>query len=176
MLYFHVVELWVAWSVSLPSCSSQFICTQMWYHLLRQLLPRSVCQLLPCHTSSPPGSPSLSLLQVWMNVSSLTSWLSDFHTVWFSCISGYVLFLNLLLSFFWLFKEAKCIHLHLHLHQKRYAIHFCFLLYIICKYIGSKPAILCYFKWDAKSQTIFKTVTQNKLRCFCLFVLFWLWY
>ena len=57
------------------------------------------------------------LLPVWMNVSSLTPWLSDFHTVQFSGSSGYFLFLNLLLSFFWLCGEAKCIYLCLHLHQ-----------------------------------------------------------
>ena len=48
-----------------------------------------------------PGCPSLPLLPVWMNVSSLTPWLSDFHTVWFIGSSGCFLFLNLL-SFFWL--------------------------------------------------------------------------
>ena len=31
--------------------------------------------------SSPPGCPSAPLLPVWMNVSSLAPWLSDFHTV-----------------------------------------------------------------------------------------------
>ena len=72
-LYFPTLELWVAWSVSLPSCSSQFVCTRMWDHPL--------CQLLPCLTSSPPGCLSLSFLPVWMNVSSLTPWLLDFHTV-----------------------------------------------------------------------------------------------
>ena len=66
----------------------------------------------PLHSScqSPP------LLPVWMNVSSLTSWLSDF-AVRFSCSSGYFLFSNLLLSF-WLCEEAKCIYLCLHLGQK----------------------------------------------------------
>ena len=49
-----------------------------------------------------------------MNVSSLIPWLSDFHTAQCSGISGYVLFLNLLLSFFWLCKEEKCIYLHLY--------------------------------------------------------------
>ena len=32
------------------------------------------------------------LLQVWMNVSSLTPWLSDYHRVPFSGSSGYILF------------------------------------------------------------------------------------
>ena len=61
---------------------------------------------------------SLPLLLVWMNVSSLTPWLSDFYTVLFSGSSGCFLFFNLLLSFFWLCEEAKCIYLHLHLGQK----------------------------------------------------------
>ena len=61
---------------------------------------------------------SLPLLPVWMNVSSLTPWLLDFHTVWFSGSSGCLLFLNFLLSFFWLCEEAKCIYLCLHLGQK----------------------------------------------------------
>ena len=50
-----------------------------------------------------------------MNISSLIPWLSNFHTVQFSGSSGYFLFLNLLLSFFWLCKEAKYIYLCLHL-------------------------------------------------------------
>ena len=37
---------------------------------------------------------SLPLLPVWMNVSSLSPWLSDFHTVRFSVSSGCFLFLN----------------------------------------------------------------------------------
>ena len=74
---------------------------QMWDHL--------VCQPPPCCESSP------SLLLVWMNVSSLTAWLPDFHTVRFSVCSvrcyGYFLFWNLLS--FWLCDEAKCFYLRL---------------------------------------------------------------
>ena len=44
-------------------------------------------QSASCH-SSLPSCPSPPLLPVWMNVSSLTSWLSDFHTVQFSISSG----------------------------------------------------------------------------------------
>ena len=51
-----------------------------------------------------------------MNVSSLTLWLSDFHTVQFSVSSGWFLFLNLL-SFFWLCKEEQYIHLRLHVSE-----------------------------------------------------------
>ena len=58
-----------------------------------------------------------------MNVSSLTPWLSDFHTVHFSAIFGCLLFLNLL-SFFWLCEEAKYIYLYIHLGQKYELEHF----------------------------------------------------
>ena len=64
---------------------------------------------------SVPCCPFLTLLPVWMNVSSLTPWLSDFHVVWFSVSSSCFFFLNWLLSFFWLCEEAKHIYLHLHL-------------------------------------------------------------
>ena len=72
-LYFPGLEPWVAWSVSLPICFSWFIFMEMWD------LP--VCQATPCSESSPPTYPSPPLLPIWMNVSSLTPWLLDFHTV-----------------------------------------------------------------------------------------------
>ena len=50
-----------------------------------------------------------------MNISSLTPWLLDFHTVQFSGSPGGFLFLNLLLSFLWLCEEAQCVYLRLHL-------------------------------------------------------------
>ena len=62
--------------------------------------------------------PSPPLLQVWMNVFSLTPWLLDFHTVQFSVSSGCFLFLNVFLSFIWLCKEAPFVYLGLHLGQK----------------------------------------------------------
>ena len=67
--------------------------------------PTLVLHPLPCHGFSPPWLP---LLPVWMNASSLTLWLLDTHTVWFSDSSGYFLFLNLL-PFFWFCEEATCI-------------------------------------------------------------------
>ena len=84
--------------------------------------PSSSCRL----ARSPPGKlpvclPSClspPLLPVWMNVSSLTPWLLDFHTVRFSDSSGYFLLLNMLLSFFWLCEEAKYIYLCIHLGWK----------------------------------------------------------
>ena len=59
-----------------------------------------VHQLLPCHESSLSSCLSPPLLQVWMNVSSLSPWLSDFHTVQFSVSSGCFLFLNCCCSSF----------------------------------------------------------------------------
>ena len=52
----------------------------------------------------------------------LTPWLSDFHTVQLSVSSGCFLFLNLVLSFFWLFKEAQYVYLCLHLGWKRLSL------------------------------------------------------
>ena len=85
--------------------------------LAGQLQPGPPCSIiwhlagLPSHhlAASPlcPGRPSLPLLPVWMNISSLTLWLSDSHIVCFSGSSGYFLFLNLSLSFFWLCEEAQ---------------------------------------------------------------------
>ena len=53
-----------------------------------------VLQPPPCHECSALGCESPPLLPVWMNVSSLTPWLPDFHTVRFSVSSGCFLFLN----------------------------------------------------------------------------------
>ena len=115
-LYFPALVPWVVQSASLSSCSSWFILTQMWDHLLYQLPPHPPQSSSHCFAASPfhPGCSSLPLLLVLMNVSSLTAWLSDFHIVRFSGISGYFLFLNLL-SFFWLCEEAQCAYLRLHL-------------------------------------------------------------
>ena len=104
-LYFLALETWIAWSVSLSSCSYWFIHTQMWDH--------PVHQPAPCHVSSPPQLPVSTPPTSLMNISCLTPWLLDFHTVWFSGSSGNFLFLNLLLSFVWLCEEAKCIYLRL---------------------------------------------------------------
>ena len=69
-------------------------------------LPRSTVRYLTgsashCLAVSPllPGCPCLPLLQVWMNVSCLSPWLSDFHTVPFSVSPGCFLFLNCSPSF-----------------------------------------------------------------------------
>ena len=117
-LYFPTLEPWFAQCFLLPSFSSMFIHMQMWAvcSTNRHLVLSSSC----CLAVSPlrPGYPSLPLLLVWMNSSSLTPWLLDFHTVRFFGSSGWFLFLNLLLSFFWLCKEAQCIYVCLNLVQK----------------------------------------------------------
>ena len=88
------------------------------------LPPRWVRQP-PCHESSLPGCLSPPLLPVWMNVSSLSPCLSDFHALRFSVSSGCFFVFKLLLSFFWLCEEAQCVYLHLHLGQKsQYCEHF----------------------------------------------------
>ena len=112
-LSFPALEPWVAWSVSLPSCSSQLVCTKMWDIRVQQPPPRLPQSITHSLAACPhrPGCPSLPLLLVWVNVSSLTPWLSDFHTIGFSGRCGYFLFLNWLLSFFWLCKEVKHIYL-----------------------------------------------------------------
>ena len=85
-VYFPAQESWVAQSVSLPSCSpglSTHKCGTA----------RSSSRRLPTHPLH-PSCASPPLLPVWMNVSSLSPWLSDFHTVRFSVSSGCFLFLN----------------------------------------------------------------------------------
>ena len=60
------------------------------------------CGTTSCCLASHPLRPSClsaSLIPVWVNVSSLTPWLSGFHTVRFSGSSGCFLFVYLLLSF-----------------------------------------------------------------------------
>ena len=76
-LYFPVLELWATWFVSLPRCSSRFICRQMWDHLVCKPLPCWVHQLQPCHESSPPWLP-VSTAPIGLGIPSLSPWLSDF--------------------------------------------------------------------------------------------------
>ena len=78
-------------------------------------LPTLVCCLSLC--SLHPICSSPLLLPVWMNVFSLTPWLSDLCTVRFSYSCGYFLFLNLLLSVLVVW-EANCIYLCLCFGQK----------------------------------------------------------
>ena len=90
-------------SILLPHSSSRFICVNvgLWGLLAAALPalfhnppPHWVCQLPPCCESSLPSCLSPPLLPVWVSVSSLSPWLSDFLTVRFSVSSGCFLFLN----------------------------------------------------------------------------------
>ena len=55
-LYFPSLEPWVTWSVSLPGCSSQFICMQMWELRVLQLPPCCESSLPQLPISTPPTS------------------------------------------------------------------------------------------------------------------------
>ena len=109
-LYFPTLESWVAWSVSLPSCSSWIICTQVW--------DRLTLQLPPCCESFPPwlavSAPPTSLDECFFFNSLVVRfpYSSIFWQFWL------FIFLNLLLSLFWLCEEAKYNYLCLHLGQK----------------------------------------------------------
>ena len=92
---------------SLSTCE----CGTIWSASHR--LACQVCLFATCPLC--PSCPCLCFLPVWMNVSSLIHWLLDFHTVQFYGSSDCFLFLNLLLFFFWVWKEAKHIYLWLHL-------------------------------------------------------------
>ena len=93
-VYFPELEPWVARSVT--RSTSCCLASQ-----LQLCPPRSTVHHLAgsaSHhlTTSPlqPGCPSPPLLPVWVSVSSLSPWSSDFHTVRFSVSSGCFLFLN----------------------------------------------------------------------------------
>ena len=92
--YFPMLELWVALSVtrSTSCCLSSQLKLCPPHSTIRHLAGSASCHL----AVSPlcPGYPSPPLLLVWMNVSSLSPWLSDFHTVRFVVSSGCFLFLN----------------------------------------------------------------------------------
>ena len=90
-LYFPTLEIWAARCVLLPSCSSWFICMQMWDHPVCQLPPR------------PSGLPAAALWQVlfvpppWLPVSALSTSLNE-------CFSFNSLVVGLpYSSFFWQF-------------------------------------------------------------------------
>ena len=89
-----MLELWVERSEagSTSCCLAPQSATSL--GLPATILPTLFLQLPPCHESSLPGCPSLPLLQVCVNVSSLIPCLSDFHTVRFSVSSGCFLFIN----------------------------------------------------------------------------------
>ena len=135
-------QVFIAWSFEVISSwhwNPGLHCLSHSPGLLLVYLHENVGSPSPLATASPSWSTSfhlasilsaltahLLLLPVWMNVPSLTPWLSNFHTLQFSGSSGCSMFLNWLLSFFWLCKEAKHIYQCLHLHQNSK-----FLLFIV---------------------------------------------
>ena len=68
-----------------PPCLSAHKCGTALSATLPNLSSRHQLAASPLH----PGCLSPPLQPVWMNVSSLTPWLSDFHIVWFSGSSGW---------------------------------------------------------------------------------------
>ena len=87
--YSPVLEPWVAWSrspVFPPSLSTHKRGTTR--STSQHLIQSASCSHATSHCLAVgplcPGWPSPPLLLVWMNVSSLTPWLSHFHTVRFS--------------------------------------------------------------------------------------------
>ena len=121
-LYFPTLEPWVKWCVSLPSCSSQFILTQMWDHLL--------CQPLPCPPWSSSCHLAVSPLLPRLHVAALPAGLDEcfffnslvvrlpyksiFCQLWLFFVFKFVV---VLLRFF---EEENCIFLCLYLGQKSY--------------------------------------------------------
>ena len=104
-LYFPALEPWVERSASLPrryislsmcecgAAGSVCCCIACPVHsTIRHLTGSASCSLATSTLCL--GCPSPPLLLVWMNVSSLSPWLSDFHRVQFSVSSGCFLFLN----------------------------------------------------------------------------------
>ena len=79
------------WDGSLPRCPSWFLSTTRECGTTHSA---GYCHCLAATILCPlcPGSRSPPLLPIWMNISSLNPWLSDFHTVWFSGSTGYILF------------------------------------------------------------------------------------
>ena len=151
---FYSQRFWgfIFWqSTLLPSSSSQFLSTHECGTTWSTSHHFTACSLCPSCLSLP-------LVPVWMNVSSLTPWLSDFHTVWFSGSSACFLFLTLLLSFH-LCKEAQCVYLHLHLGQKSECSGF-------FSWIMNSP-LLFFFKgnnvhyWIYKIMSVFKNYTHR---------------
>ena len=116
-------SLELAWLFSFPF--SQPRLTHEVHHLASQpTLPHPFGPLPWGESSLPAWLPILVPPTSWVNVS-LIPWLLEFHAVWFSVTSGCLLFLDWLLSSFWLCKEAKGFYLHLLLGQNSPTSCFC---------------------------------------------------
>ena len=127
-------------SALLPHSSSWFIHARMWGRRVHQPPPCGAagsifCQLQPglpcstiCHLTGSTSRHLAQVLSAQLPVSTPPTGLGEcffFNSlvvrlpyIGFSVSSGCFLFLNLLLSFFCLCKEAQCVYLCLHLGQK----------------------------------------------------------
>ena len=117
---------WVVQSVSLPSCSSQLICPQMWDCPLHNLPPHRIHQPLSCPPQSSSHHLAMSSLHLaaCLHVTTPPTGLDEY--VFFnslvvglpyssiSCHFWLFFVFKLLLSFFWLCEEAQCVYLRLH--------------------------------------------------------------
>ena len=94
-LFPPALEPWVTRSASFPAVCPVYLCVNVGLQGL--LVVRLPALFIPHSAILSPLSPScqsLPLLPVWVNVSCLSPWLSNFHTVQFSVSSDYFLFLN----------------------------------------------------------------------------------
>ena len=91
------LPVYLCTNVGPPHCRVRQLQPGLPHSTIHHLAGSTSCRLAmsPLH----PSCPSPSLLPVWMNVSSLSPWLSDFHRVRFSVSSGWFLFLNCCPSF-----------------------------------------------------------------------------
>ena len=103
--------------------------------------PHWVCQPSPCRESCLPGCPSPPLLPVWMNVSSFISLVVRLPYSLIFCQFWLFFVFKLLLSFFWLCKEAQYVYLHLHLGRKSLYL-FLALLCLISNYDSRHPCLI----------------------------------
>ena len=98
---FPLLETWVVWSISLSSCFSRFIHPNVGLPTTPAAAspgPPAAIFLAPSSSHNLAVSPLCLAARLhpsyWLDVSSLTPWLSDLHTVRFSVSSGCFLFLN----------------------------------------------------------------------------------
>ena len=97
----------VAQFISLPLCSSQFICAGMWDHRVGQ---PPFCLSAQLRVSAPPTCLDECVFSNLLVVRLLYS--SIFCQFWLFFV------FKLLLSFFWLCEEAQCVYLCLYLGRK----------------------------------------------------------